>query len=449
MSAELEIEFPEHLLFLINEPARYKVLWGGRGAGKTEIIAIALIILASQRRLRIACFREFQNSIAESVHQTIKHRIYSIGLENEFDITDHSIKSLRTGSEFIFSGLRYNIDKIKSMARIDIAWIEEARNVSKYSWDKLAPTIRGRHESDKEGMGGPFGLGPEIWVSFNAELDEDETYKRFIINPPSQFDENGNRYAIIKKVNYTENKWFPSDLRMEMEELRKKNYDDYLHVWEGHTKQILDGAIYATELRQITQEGRIGKVPYDPSRPVHTFWDLGYSDHTAIWFVQKAGVEFNVIDYYQDQLQRVEIYLKYLQSLNYMYGTDYVPHDGDADTLASMSIASLLRKAGRKVIVVPRVSKKINGINAARTVMLLCNFDEAKTKDGLQCLRRYCWEVDEKNGMFSKQPKHDEYSHGADGFQTFALSLKSETATKKKKRTETNVLQFNPHGWMS
>jgi phage terminase large subunit len=76
----LEIEFPEKLLFLLNTPARYKVLYGGRGAGKTENIARALIIFASQKRLRIACFRELQTSIAESVHETIKNQINDMGM---------------------------------------------------------------------------------------------------------------------------------------------------------------------------------------------------------------------------------------------------------------------------------------------------------------------------------------------------------------------------------
>ncbi len=177
----LEIEFPEKLLFLLNEPARYKVLYGGRGAGKTENIARALIILASQKKLRIVCFREIQSSIAESVHETIKNQIHDMGLDDEFEVLDKTITSRRTASEFLFKGIRYNINSIKSLARIDIAWVEEAVNVSKTSWEKLGPTIRGRHEDDPNGMGGPFGKGPEIWISFNPELDTDETYKRFVL----------------------------------------------------------------------------------------------------------------------------------------------------------------------------------------------------------------------------------------------------------------------------
>ena len=256
----LEVEFPERLLFLLESPARYKVLYGGRGAGKTENIARALIILATQKRLRIACFRELQTSIAESVHETIRNQIHDMGLYDEFNILDKTITSKRTNSEFIFKGIRYNINSIKSLARIDIAWIEEAVNVSKTSWEKLGPTIRGRHEDDPNGMGGPFRKGPEIWISFNPELDTDETYKRFVLQrdkyAPDFIAENGKeeRYAYVVKLNWSDNKWFPPDLRRDMELLRHTDESEWLNVWEGNTKQTLDGAIYAEEIKKVLLE---------------------------------------------------------------------------------------------------------------------------------------------------------------------------------------------------
>lgn len=429
----MAIEFLKSLEFILREPARYKVVWGGRGAGKSEGIATALIVLASAKRLRIACFREFQKSIKESVHSLIKQKIFDMGLEAEFNITDVTITSLRTGSEFIFSGLRYNIDSIKSMARIDIAWVEEANNVSATSWKKLGPTIRGRHESDPNGMGGPFGEGPEIIVSFNPEMAEDETYKRFILKPPHEFDNRGKRFIITKKINWQDNPWFPDDLRSEMEECRARSEDEYLEVWEGHTKQVLDGAIYAEEIRKVIKENRLGKVPYDSSRPVHTFWDLGRNDHTSIWFIQTVGMEFNVIDYYENRLKKMPWYIGVLQEKKYVYGVHNLPHDGSAETLSNITPEKQLRNMQMgKVRIIQRPVRKFVGINAVRTVLDVCNFDEENTADGFNCLRRYCYEVDEATGGFSKEPKHDEYSNGADGFQTFALSLKSEIAGKKK-----------------
>jgi phage terminase large subunit len=453
----MEIEFLQELSFLLDTPSRYKVLYGGRGGGKTEGIAIALIIFARMKRLRIVCFREFQKSIKESVHSTIKQKIYDLGLEAEFDIRETSIVCRRTGSEFLFHGLRYNIDSIKSLARIDIAWCEEAKNISASSWKILGPTIRGRHESDPNGMGGPFGQGPEIWVSYNPELDDDETHRMFVTNPPPEFDTTGKRFCIVKKINYYDNKWFPADLRAEMEATKAASEDKYLEVWEGHTKQTLDGAIYAEEIRNVIIEGRRGKIPYNPSKPVHTFWDLGHNDKTAITFVQTIGVEFNIIDYYENSLKKMPYYIKHLQDTGYVFGRHCLPHDGEAETLSNVTPEKQMRDAfpNSSIRIIKAPARKFLGINAVRSVFPLCNFDHDKTGDLWQCLTRYCYKIQGEvagKTVFSKEPDHDTpWSHGADSMQTFALSLKSEAASSKlPQKKEVKVINLNRHntGWM-
>jgi phage terminase large subunit len=456
----MEIEFNEKLAFLF-EPARLKIAYGGRGAGKTDGYAIALIILSLKMKLRILCLREIQSSIEESVKETIENYIVYYGLSDQFIIKDKSITCIRTGSRFIFSGLRYKINSIKSLAKIDIAWIEEANNTSKNSLDKLMPTIRGKHENSPDGLGGPFKLGPEIWISFNPELEDDEVYNRYVVQRDKyapEFIKNEKtgemeRYAYVVKINYSDNKWFPPDLLREMQLLKNIDHVKYLEVWEGFTKQTLDGAVYAEEIKRTLLDGRRGKVNYDPTRPVYTFWDLGHSDKTAIWFVQRVGMEYNLIDYHENRLKKIPYYIEYLENQKYNYGTHYLPHDADNETLASRSISKLVRVAfpNSKVIVIQRPSKKVVGINAARTVFELCNFDEEKTADGWQCLSRYAFKVNPDTGNWSKEPDHDTpWSHGADAFQTFALSLKSETATQKIKPKEEKIVRPNNNrGWMS
>ena len=454
----MQVEFNEKLSFLIFESARLKITYGGRGAGKTDGYAIALIILSLKKKLRILCGREIQNSIDESVKETIEGYISAMGLDDQFNIQRKSIICKRTGSKFIFSGLKFKINSIKSLAKIDIVWVEEANNTSKTTWDKLMPTIRGKHESDPNGMGGPFGKGPECWISFNPELDDDETYKRYVLQRDKyapefiKNEETGEmeRYAFVVKVNYSDNKWFPPDLKREMQLLKAADETKYLEVWEGFTKQTLDGAVYAEEIKKTLLEGRRGRVPYDPTKPVYTFWDLGHSDKTAIWFIQRVGMMYNVIDYYENRLKKLPHYIEHLKSLKYNYGTVYQPHDADNETLASRSIKKLTQDAGFKVIVVQRPAKKAIGINAARTIFELCNFDEELTADGWQCLSRYAFKVNEETGNFSKEPDHDTpWSHGADAFQTFALSLKTETETTKKKIEKPKVLNFpRPNDWM-
>ncbi len=449
-----QIEFPEKMAFLLFESARLKILWGGRGAGKTENISRALILLARAKKLRILCGREFQNSIDESVKATIEANIEEMGLSDDFAITKKQIICKSTGTRFIFMGLRYNISKIKSMGRIDICWIEEADKTSANTLDKLFPTIRGRSEFEED-KGGPFGDGPEIIISFNPDLEDDEVYKRYVLNQIKYAPEfiNGKRYAIITKVNYWDNKWFPPDLQLEMDVVRNASEDKYLQIWEGNVKQVLEGAIYAEELQAVIREERRKNVPYDPNKPVLTFWDLGHSDKTAIWFVQRAGVEFNIINYYEDRLKKLPFYIKVMNDLGYNYSVHNLPHDGSAETLSNLTPEKQLRKAypNSTIRVIQRPARKALGINAVRSLLPLCNFDEEKTANGWQCLARYAYKVDEDTGVFSKEPEHDTpWSHGSDAIQTMALSIKSEADERKpnKEKARERVRPQSGNNWM-
>lgn len=449
------LEFPDKLSFLLFESAFLKIAYGGRGAGKSENFCRALILLSMSRRLRILCGREFQNSIDESVKATIEANISDMGLEDEFIILKKQIICKRTGSRFIFMGLRYNISKIKSIGRIDILWIEEADKTSANTLDKVFPTIRGRSDLEED-KGGPFGNGPEIWISFNPDLEDDEVYKRYVLNRIKYAPEfvNNKRYAIVTKINYWDNKWFPSDLRLQMEVMRQASEDKYLEVWEGHTKKVLEGSIYAEELQQCLREGRRKHVPYDPSKPVITYWDLGHSDKTAIWFIQRAGVEYNLINYYEDRLKKIPFYVKVMQDLSYTYSSICLPHDGSAETVSNITPEKQLKKAfpNANVRIIERPARKALGINAVRSLFPLLNFDEQNTSNGWQCLARYAYKVDEDTGVFSKEPEHDTpWSHGADALQTMALSLKTETDEKKKKYErprEMNIGRTKSTGWM-
>ena len=205
-------------------PKRYKILHGGRGSGKSWAVARVLVVLATRKRIRILCAREYQKSIADSVHKLLVDQIEAQGLTLLFDVTKTSIKCLATGSEFIFEGLKANVTKIKSMEGIDICWVEEAEKVSKESWNVLIPTIRKK--------------GSEIWVTFNPDQERDPTFERFVKSPPPN--------AIVLQVNYNDNPHFPAELRAEMEYLRSVDMDAYLHVWEGQCRisskaQVLHG----------------------------------------------------------------------------------------------------------------------------------------------------------------------------------------------------------------
>lgn len=404
----LTAEFAEKFQPLFQKK-RYKVFYGGRGAAKSWSFARALLILSSQRRIRVLCAREIQNSIEDSVHKLLKDQIEALGWLSYFDTPQHAIRCNLTGSEFGFEGIRHNISKIRSYEGADYCWVEEAAKVSKASWDVLKPTMR------KEGS--------EIWVSFNPELDEDYTYQNFVMDPPSD--------STVTIVNYWDNPWFPEVLRREMEELRKKDFKSYLHVWEGHCREILDGAIYGEELAQARGENRICAVPYDKSKPVDTFWDLGHADHTAIWFGQKIGMERRVLRYYQNNQKHIDHYLQHLQGLGYVYGTVWLPHDARSKTLGTKkSIEEQVRDKGFHVRIVPNLSIA-DGINAARGIFSNLWFDKDKCKDGLYCLKNNRYEVapDTANRTFkrfSDRPIHDQFSHGGDAFRYMGVAWNTE-----------------------
>ena len=401
-------EFPVKLEGLFKK-SRYKVLYGGRGGAKSWGIARALLIKGAKDPIRILCAREFQTSIKDSVHKLLCDQIESLGLLSFYEITQTSIRG-RNGTEFSFVGLKNNVSNIKSYEGVDICWVEEAQTTSRLSWNILIPTIR------KEGS--------EIWISFNPELETDETYQRFVANPPAD--------SITMKVNWYDNPWFPDTLKLEKDALKARDEEAYNQVWEGLCRQTVDGAIFAKEMQQAEKDGRICRVPYDATKPVHAIFDLGWSDSTAIWFLQFVGMETRLIRYIEDSQKTISYYLATMQTYGYVYDKIWLPHDAENKTLAAAgrSIDDIVRAAGYKTEIMPRVPI-LDSINAARTIFPNCYFDREHTADGLACLRHYRYEVDPETGQFSRNPLHDHYSHGADAFRYIALMIKEPPKRKK------------------
>lgn len=416
-------EFPVKLQPLF-QPMRYKVLKGGRGGAKSWGIARALLLIGTTKPTRIVCAREFQKSISQSVHALLSDQIAAMGLAQFYEILNNEIRG-KNGTQFLFAGLHHNVQNIKSLEGCDICWVEEAQSVSPSSWNTLIPTIR------KDGS--------EIWISFNPNLESDPTYQRFVVNPPKN--------SVVITVNWQDNPWFPSVLKDEKNDLMARDYDQYLNVWEGHCKVTLDGAIYAAQIRELTQQNRIMSVPVDPSKPVQTFWDLGRADKTAIWFAQQVGFEYRIVDYYENQGEALAHYLKVLQDRGYVYGDCWLPHDADNELLASeRTITQQVRAFGYKARITPKVSIA-SGIEAARSIFPNCYFDEARTADGLHCLRHYRYDVDPDTQAYSKTPLHDWASHGADAFRYLAVALKE--SVKRPVKQPVARARVGANSWMN
>jgi phage terminase large subunit len=247
------IELPPKMLTLFDAPARYRICYGGRGAGRSWSFARALIARSLQGRIRILCAREFQNSIADSIHTLLSDQIEVLGLTNYFEVQNAAIYS-RNGSEFIFSGIRSNVTRIKSLEGAAICFVEEAESISDASWEILIPTIR--------------AAGSEIWSAFNPDRPDDPTYERFVTSPPDN--------AVVIKTTYTDNPWFPAPLADEMQYLARVDDDAYRHVWLGECRKHSDAQIF---------NGKFVVQSFEPQAgwdgPYHGL-DLGFSADPSV-----------------------------------------------------------------------------------------------------------------------------------------------------------------------
>jgi phage terminase large subunit len=409
------VEIPEKAAFLF-APARFKVLWGGRAGIKSWSCARALLTLARARKLRIGCGRETMKSIEDSVHQLLQDQIAAMGMGDFYLAQKKTIRGLN-GSTVSYHGLRdRSVHNIKSLESVDILWIEEAQNVSRKSWNIVIPTIR--------------KPGSEIWATFNPELETDETYQRFVVHKPEG--------AVVEKTSYRDNPYLSAEIKADMADLKQKDPLEFEHVYEGVCRPAVQGAIYKEQLIAAEKEQRITRVPYDASRPVDTFWDLGFGDNVSIWFAQSIGFEFRLIDFVSDSLKDVGFYLGELGKRPYNYRMAFLPHDARAKTLAAggRSVQQLVEAGGYKVRIVPGLSL-VDGMASVRTIFNRCWFDAEKCAEGIQALKHYRYEFDEQLGTFKREPLHDWASHPADAFRYFAVSIREPEREKARVEAQT------------
>ena len=428
----MNIEFPSKLRPLF-EPHRFKNIWGGRDGAKSWNVARYLLEIGAVSSEFIVCARENMNSIADSCHRTLASQISLMEMGDQYVIEKAKIWHKNTKTEFVFKGLRHNPDAIKSLEGATKLWVEEAQSVSKDSWDKSIPTIR--------------RPGSEIILTWNPELETDDTWRRFMVNPPPD--------TVAINMNFSDNPWAYEVLRAEREKLEIEDPDEYAHIWLGQPRRTVVGGIYAGEFRKVDSEQRITRVPYDPSRPVHTCWDLGWGDLVAIWMFQSAPFEWRFIDYIEGNNRDVGSFVRELQDRPYVWGTDYLPWDAaSTGRLATgKSVEAVMRGLGRKVQVVPQNLVHV-GIEAVRRMLPLCWFDIDKCADGLQALRHYRYgEIKvlstPDHRTPTREPVHDWASHPADALRTGAMGVESANSGREVPRDDNQPIYFGQDGWMS
>lgn len=412
---------------------RYRAAYGGRGSGKSITFARMILIEALNHPAKYLCCRELQKSIKTSVHSLLSAEIKAMGMEKYFDVGKEYLRTADGQSDFLFFGLRSNAEEIKSTHGVRICWVEEAQAVSQFSWDMLIPTIREE--------------GSEIWATFNPQDELDPVYEMFVTNPRKK--------AAICEINYIDNPWFPQVLEDERLECKEKSPDKYGWIWLGKLYVNVEAAVYGKWIEAAKEAGRFVKGLYDPTLPVYTAWDLGYSDDTAIWWFQVAGNELRLIDYYENNRQDMKHYAERLYGrefvdvaygengkilsyslgkpiedaehrVNYNYGEHYVPHDAANKLLQAggRSVVDQLHEMGIKSRIVAATSQQ-NQIAAGRSAIDQAYFDPDMCKQGIRCLKKYSFEERREDRGYSTTPKHDVYSHGADGFEVVAQVWKS------------------------
>ena len=194
----------------------------------------------------------------------------------------------------------------------------------------------------------------------------------------------------------------------------------------------LVGAYYATEMMCAEKEGRVTQCPWEPNVPVNTYWDIGVGDSTTIWFIQLVGLEKRCIDYYENSGEGLPHYVKVLKEKRYVYGTHHAPWDIEVREFSS---GKARIETARELGINFRTTKQHeigDGIEAVRNILPTCWFDAVKCNRGVEALRQYRKDWNDKLRIFSDKPLHDWTSHAADAFRTFAWSHKDRTKHHKK-----------------
>lgn len=443
----MQIELPEYAEPLFSfKRWRYKALYGGRGGAKSETVGRVLLIVGMQKTLSILCARELQVSIADSVHKLLATIIANHPeMAAFYDVQNKTIIG-KNGTTFIFKGLKHNIAEIKSMARIDICWVEEAQVVSHRSWETLIPTIRAEDS--------------ELWLTFNPKNPTDPTWQRFIIDQDED--------TLALKVGWQDNPFFPEVLNKERLKLQKKDPEAYLHIWDGEFDTRYSGAVYA---KFINQNQISTRVIHDPAYPVYTAWDLGFDDATAIFWFQVGINEVFLIDYFEDNNEDLKYYAEvcygreiivderdnetgeiiawhfgadlpeHAHRKDFNYARHYAPHDAGNKVIQAggRSILSQAQRLKMPMVVIPQTSRA-NSREALRQTLPKCWINKDKCADGIHALTSYHFEYDEDRQVFKKEEYHDWSSHGSNAGEIMSRVWKDTAKPITQKTLDHNKL---------
>jgi phage terminase large subunit len=396
-----------------NRTKRWSVLVCHRRAGKTVAAINDLVkrsILCPDRVPLFGYVAPYRAQAKSVAWGYLKHYARPIAKNiNESDL----IVTLRNNAEVRLFGAD-NADALRGLGFNGIL-MDEYGDFKPSVWGSvIRPTL-----ADKQGwavfMGTPKGKN-QFWDVYDKALTGEERDDWFTLHLPAS------KSGILS----------PEELRS----IRAGNTteDQYQQEYECSFEAAILGAYYGIEMRELADANRISAVPYDPSLPTYTAWDLGYRDDTAIWFYQVVRREIHFIDFHAISGADISDLAKTVLSKPYHYGQHFLPHDARAKTLSSGGKSIIEQLADHlglaNLSIVPNLSVQ-DGIQAARMMLPDCWFDAIKCKDGIEALRQYEREYDEDKKAFSQKPRHNWTSHPADAFRMAAISWREESQQRK------------------
>lgn len=421
----------------------FEVLYGGAaGGGKSDALLIDLWDLQhmgpQHPKHRAICFRRSYPELKDLIDRS--QELFPKFIRGvKYDKNEH-VWTTPAGAKFEFGYLNNDNDRFKYRGR---AW-------NKIGFDELTlwPTpvcyeyliTRNRSVArdlscDVRATTNPDGVGQK-WVMERWGIEEDGDYSRVIVEVDREVqNEKGEWVLEPHRIART---FIPAKLS-ENPHLRGTGYRERLMTlapdirdallsgrWSGNK---VDGSYYFKELQRARAEGRVGRIPHRPGIPVNTFWDLGKNDFNSIWFHQNAAFQNCFIHTYQNSGEYLPHYAAYIQQMQqergYVWGTHYLPHDANNKPLVSGGKSALdqLQELlpGHSFVVVPRIERRIDGINQTRAAFASCFFDDSPEgcADGLASLAAYRKKFNNQIGSFTDEHVHDSHSNYADAFRQF------------------------------
>ena len=397
----MDIEIPEKLTELFTTEKRYIVLYGGRGSAKSWTVADFLLAKGREKKRRILCAREVQNSIRDSVHKLLSDKIEQHKMNNFYEITKDRITG-KNGTEFIFKGLFRNDQDIKSTEGIDLCWIEEAHSVSRKSLETLTPTIR------KEKS--------QIIFTYNPTNEDDPVHVDYTL---------ANRDDVLKiEINYSDNPWFPDVLKSEMEYDRGNDPDKYAHKWLGKCVMHSDAQIYYGKWKIEDFE-----TPKDSQFYFGADWGFSQDPSCLVRCFIKDRIlyiDWEAVGYGTDIDKLPELFANVpLSKQNYII----------ADSSRPETINYLKQNGYQKI----KKSKKGDG-SIEEGISHIRSFEKIlvhpRCKNMIDEFRLYCYKVDRLTGLPTNKPE-DRNNHMQD-----ALRYALEDIMRNRKSSK---IQFS--GW--